>query len=298
MRFDKVLVVIDDLRNADHVLRKVASLPRGDRSTTHVIRVVYEELADLKHASLADLDDLKTLIMQAEESQLEDVVIDHRDRLPKLESATIWNKRVADAALGVAEDIDADLIVKPSHVPERAELLSSPEDWNLLRGAHCPVLLVNPRQWTPRPTILAAIDVLDDAHEPINHRILAIAHALTSALDGHLHAVSTYPHLAPWIPQSGAGLRHAEVARLLDADIHGRVELLSKNANLPLEQIHVREGRADRVVCATVEACDAQVLVLGTFGRSGIRAAVLGNTSERVLYQLRSDALIVPQPIT
>ncbi|PWG68292.1 hypothetical protein DF186_25415, partial [Enterococcus hirae] len=70
-----------------------------------------------------------------------------RGRFKRLESATLWNPRAWEAVLHAAENADADLILRATgeqeSVGERVvSVVRTPDEWNLLRHATVPVMLV------------------------------------------------------------------------------------------------------------------------------------------------------------
>ena len=54
---------------------------------------------------------------------------------------------------------------------------------------------------------------------------------------------------------------------------------------------HVEEGLPERVIEEVADKIDAELVVLGTIGRTGISAALIGNTAEHVIDQLNCDVL-------
>ena len=150
MKDNDIVVAIGGTSEAGYVLEKAAALAAKRDATVHVVRVVYEELVEYGHMKAAEQQELKLYLMQAEEEFLKDLVDDHRSKFGRLDNTTLWNKRVSEAVIDMAKSVDADLIIKatdvhPAHFPRH------PDDWNLLRHAECPVLLVKPEPWPDVP---------------------------------------------------------------------------------------------------------------------------------------------------
>jgi len=53
----------------------------------------------------------------------------------------------------------------------------------------------------------------------------------------------------------------------------------------------VLEGRADIAIPKIAKKIDAQLLILGTVGRTGLSGAFIGNTAEHVLANMSCDIL-------
>jgi len=62
---------------------------------------------------------------------------------------------------------------------------------------------------------------------------------------------------------------------------------------VPLEHAHVGEGMAAEVIAETAEELDADLVIVGTVARDGLKGAVIGNTSERLLDHTRADILVL-----
>ena len=54
---------------------------------------------------------------------------------------------------------------------------------------------------------------------------------------------------------------------------------------------HIKEGLPELVIEQVAEKLDAELVILGTIGRTGISAALIGNTAEHVIDQLNCDVL-------
>ena len=69
----------------------------------------------------------------------------------------------------------------------------------------------------------------------------------------------------------------------LDA-VHGlRGLLASHSSDVPWNRVHLRAGSADKVIADVADELDAEVIVVGSAGRTGLRRWVMGNTVEDVL---------------
>ena len=54
---------------------------------------------------------------------------------------------------------------------------------------------------------------------------------------------------------------------------------------------HVEEGLPETVIEQVASKLDAELVILGTVGRTGFSAALIGNTAEHVIDQLNCDVL-------
>ena len=70
-----------------------------------------------------------------------------------------------------------------------------------------------------------------------------------------------------------------------------KMESLLKEHELFNQPYHVIEGQADIAIPKLAKEIDAQLLVLGTVGRTGLSGAFIGNTAEHILANMNCDIL-------
>ncbi|MGL4219944.1 MAG: universal stress protein, partial [Shewanella sp.] len=56
---------------------------------------------------------------------------------------------------------------------------------------------------------------------------------------------------------------------------------------------HVKEGLPEDVIPELAEQLDAELVILGTVGRTGFSAALIGNTAEHVIDSINCDLLAI-----
>ena len=289
---NSILVVLSDTEDAPYVLEKVQVLAAASNAKVHVVRVIYEGVAELGTSVVEDSTKLKSFIVEAAESVLEEMLDPWRSRLPDVETATIWNPRTWEGILHAAEATQADLIVKGTSLHQKfGDIVRTPDDWNLLRHSPVPVMLVKPQAWVTEPVLLCALDVFDDAHKDLNVALLKEGDALASILGGELHVVCTYPMFEPWVGELGAMTSYESLRKSIEADIIHRVDTIADVAKVKFKQLHAEEGHATHVIGAVAEETRAELLLLGTHAREGVRGLLLGNTSERILHVVAMDVL-------
>ena len=55
--------------------------------------------------------------------------------------------------------------------------------------------------------------------------------------------------------------------------------------------LHAEEGYPTHTIGAVAEATGAELVIVGTHAREGVRGLLLGNTSERILHAVATDVL-------
>lgn len=286
-----ILVALGD-DDAQYVLEKAQILAAASKAKVHIVRVIYEGIADLSTSAIENSTKLKTFILQAAESALEDLVDPWRAKFPDVETAAIWNPRTWEGILHAADTTAADLIMKGASLHQKfGDVVRTPDDWNLLRHSPVPVMLVKPQAWVAEPVILCALDVFDEAHADLNVALLKEGAALTAILGGDLHVVCTYPMFEPWVGELGAMASYPDLKRSIELDIIQRVDAIAAKADVKFEMLHAEEGHATYAIGEVAEETEAELLLLGTHAREGVRGLLLGNTSERILHAVATDVL-------
>lgn len=181
------------------------------------------------------------------------------------------------------------LLVKGCDTRHNPHTLLAPRDWKLLRETPCPVLLVkHDRHWA-EGRVLAAVNL--SAHSPAlrahNQSILMLAGFISRELGIPLHGV-----VATAAAMQGAE-PEMQSQTLIDQRARARAEKILAELNLHTDQLHVGEGPPERWIPQVSAEIDAALVVIGTRARKGIKAALLGNTAERILDRLNTDILVL-----
>lgn len=155
----------------------------------------------------------------------------------------------------------------------------------VVREAPCPVWLTRPcRDHAEVKRILCAVDGASPAPEP-----LLVAAALAKTFVAELCLLNVLPATdGPFGARRAAQEESARSAVGFEStvrrvDLHGVEHALVE-----------RRGKAAVEIVAAAEELDADLLVLGSGGRTGLARLVRGNTAEKVLRQVPCSMLTVP----
>ena len=216
----------------------------------------------------------------------------------RVDSSVQWDFPPHEAVIRAARRFSADLIVAERHASAHhlAWMLRF-TDFELLRLAPMPVLLVKSRQPYDRPAILAAVDPTHAFSKPLklDREILGCASQLTQALRGSLHAVFAYNPLP--VPPIESGMAIVGATDAIAAETKARArKALSKalnGASIPESRRHVVGQHAIDAIQGVAADVGCSIVVMGAISRSGLKRLVLGNTAERVFDELPCDVLVV-----
>ncbi len=205
-----------------------------------------------------------------------------------------------------------DLVVKPAENPDFLERLFGSDDMHLLRKCPCPVWLMKPAEKANYQRIVAAVDFEPDVPEPPeqgpNAEILELASSLAISDFAELHLVHAWDAPAEMLLRSWSDNPDEAVSHYVEAErsrhrmgmdaIQRRLrERIGWEAYEYLSpSYHLVEGAAKRVIPQTAERVGADLVVMGTLGRTGVTGFFIGNTAEAILEQLRCSVLAVKPP--
>ena len=234
---------------------------------------------------------------------LERIASGVRQRGLKVTTAVDWDYPSYEAVVRRAQRTHADLIVAERHGGRHvAAWLLHMADWELLRLSPVPVLIVKNARRYQRPVVLAAVDPTHVFAKPakLDGEILQLGKTVTRALRGTLHVTHAYVPMPMDMPEPPVG-KH------MTADIEGRAlararaafEGCLQSTGIPTARRHLVEDRPMLAIPQVARLTRSSMVVMGAISRSGLKAAFIGNTAERVLDDLPCDLLVVkPQRFT
>jgi nucleotide-binding universal stress UspA family protein len=266
--YETILIPTDGSDPATTAARYGLALAERVGATVHVLSVVDPDrfVTD----AVGDVDDLirrqRALLHERARETVERVAT---EAPASVEVHThVVEGRPARALASAIDDYDADLVAMGTHGRSGVDryLFGSLAE-RTLRMAHVPVLAVREDDATD-PTvdeILVATDGSDGAERAGDHAV-----AIARATDARLHALTVGDDDDP--------ARHlADRAREAGVDA---VEI-------------VRTGKPHAAIREYAAVVDADLVVLGTHGRSGVERALLGSVAERTLRTATRPVLVV-----
>jgi universal stress protein E len=202
-----------------------------------------------------------------------------------------------------------DLILKEAEDPGFLSRLFGSEDMRLLRKCPCPVWLTKPGGSANYSTILASVDLDVEGDPPevaeLTRRILTLASSLAVSDFAALHVLHVWnapgekmirlwsedPDLSALHYVEGERQRRELGMERLKRQLQ---EALGEKAFAYLSpHFHLIHGAAPEAIPAMAARLQADLVVMGTLGRSGIAGLIIGNTAEAVLEQLQCAVLAV-----
>ncbi len=285
---EKLLIIADQGKRGAAIPRGL-ELARKLGCSADVVAFCYTSLRPLRVSSTEKASIKKRLI-----AQRQDDIQAHIDRCSaqgqKVKLIPVWAKDVAPWIIDRCSR-PYEAVVKTGHRTESFTYTST--DWQLLRECSRPVLIVAEKKWHKTKPVLASVDLASKMPEKIalNHAVITQAKAYAKALDTQLSIITAIE-----VPKLLADLDLVDPVAYVNeikAELKPVIQDLAETHELPERLFRVRKGPVAKVISSEAAKQRSQLLVMGTVGRRGIKARLLGNTAESVLRHIRTDVLAI-----
>lgn len=297
-KYQNILVVIEPEQQDQEALRRAVYLVKKNGGRIKAFLSVFDFTYEVT-----------TLLSQEERMSMRQSAIDKRvDWIKELSKyylqegipidiKVVWDNQPYHAIIEEVVSAKHDLLLKETHQHDKLEtIIFAPLDWQLLRKCPCPVWMVKDKPWPKDGKALVAVNLSTDDPDYDGLNVKLIEESLEIAKnvdDTEVHLVGAYPEavmsIAVELPEFNPNL--------YDNAIRGQYLLAMKAIRqrfyLGQERTHVEQGLPEQVIPKVAEEINAGVVVLGTMGRTGLSAALIGNTTERVISQLKCDLLAI-----
>lgn len=287
-----ILVVVDPFTEEEQpVLRRAAWLAERFGAHVELFACDYDAEIDSGRVATVWIPDagLREQRMLRHRRQLESFAAALRGRRLQVTVNVAWDYPLDEAIVRHVVATRPWLVAKDTHhhtILQRTVLSNT--DWNLIRDCPAPLLLVKPREVESHPTVIAAVDPVQEHDKPaqLDDAIYRFAKELCERTGGALHmthAIST--PLGVQLPPNVQALVADEHRRALDAFL---VE-----HSVRAENLHVNQGLAHECLQDVVTSQHADFLVMGAVARRGMKKVLIGSTAARVLDRLPCDLVII-----
>jgi len=299
--YQNILVVIDPTNDEQKALKRaieLASRLNASNSEAKVKVTAFFSIFDFSYEmttilSATERDAMRAMVIKEKQQWLDDI-IEQLSPETEIMSRVVWHNRPFEAIIKQVIEHSYDLVIKGTHQHDKFKsVVFTPTDWHVLRKCPCPVLLVKDHKWPKDGNILAAVNVGSDEaeHLSLNNEISQQATQLAQLIEANVHLVNSFPgtpvNIAIEIPEFDASEYNVAMR-----DHHNKA--MNEHADkfaIKQSNTHIVEGLPETVIEQVAKELDAELVILGTIGRTGFSAALIGNTAEHVIDQLNCDVL-------
>jgi nucleotide-binding universal stress UspA family protein len=286
-----VLVATDLSAGSDEALRRASEYARLMDAKLTALHVVPDYIRANPLFPQGSTEDIDTEV-DLEKRGLDDLAARVSEVTFRLEDEVTLAVRIGAAdveAVRYAEKHDVDVIVVgATGRTGLSRLLLGSVAERIVRYAHCPVLVA--RATTARGVVLAATDLSQAALAAVERaRSEASFHQAKLEL---MHVIDFAP--LAWQAAAGplGGFGMPIPPEKMDEMRRLAVEALRALGG-PDAGVHVTEGSPRRAIVARAEEVHADLVVVGTHGRTGLARMALGSVAETVVRSAPCSVLVV-----
>ncbi|MGC8120076.1 universal stress protein [Marinobacter sp. VGCF2001] len=287
---EKLLIIMDNHHKHQMALTRGVGLARATGASVEVVAFVHEYLDALPGDPEVQRR-ARQALLEHRQKWLEQMLALTDCTDLTINARTVWEKQIHLWVAAECGKTNIGAVVKTGNRSET--FLYTPTDWHLIRECPAPVMLVAEKKWNKAHPILAAVDLSSDkaTKKALNTRVINQAWHLAKALGTELHLVHAL-HTSVLLADLDIidPVSHAQKRK---AALKPQIEHLCNTWHLTPEQVHIESGPAQKIIPSIANKIKADMVVMGTTGKTGLAARVIGNTAEKVLTHLRTDLLTI-----
>ncbi len=306
-QFDSVLYYVDDDSPDPVVMERVVRAARFQSSRLTLMAVVEPATPEIVATSMDyGLAGIENTLVENRQRQLEEAANTVRDKGVDVSVRVLVGDPLESVIRAVVADGHDLLIKTPSPAAGLRQHLFGSVDMRLMRACPCAVSISRPMSNLDFRRIVAAVDFApgDDVKGQLNESILlAGALALTGSYS-ELYVMHAWSLYGEALLERGRGkipqpefeeaLRREEQSRQtwlekLTQDFRASLDDVTAAAFHP--KLEILHGQPEVAIPERVKELDADILVIGTVGRTGVGGFLIGNTAEAILNRVDSSVV-------
>jgi universal stress protein E len=279
-----IVAATDFSTRSQRALRRAGQLARQTGAALTLLHVVDDDQPAEKVAR--DVQEAEKYLNEQMESLAELRGVNCR--------AVVATNEPFEGILRTAEEVSADLIVMGEHRKQiLRDVFVGTTVERVMRTGPYPVLMVNADGGQPYRSVVAAIDMSEpSAHAVktarsiglIGNAKLTFVHAFIALASGKLYAANVpREDIQSYVEDERSQARDELIVFLKQNELGG-----------PSWSCRVEEGEPFDVISRVTKDIGADLVVIGTHGRSGLVRLLIGSVAEQAMRGLDVDVLAVP----
>ena len=296
---DSILVVIDPTVHEQRALTQASILAEKLGKNLQLLICTHDE--SLQHYQhILDEEKVKSSVTGLLDQlliSLETMAVPHREKGLKVSCDVVWDRPIDEGIIRKALKSKPFMIVKDTHYHHKlTRSIFRNTDWSLIRTCPFPLLLVKHHAPWQTPTVVSAVNPINDNELELDGNIVRFGELLESRMAAShnvLHVCE--PLTVSYVGVSTMGYAvtlHEQYEELLD--MHKKCLLkLVDDQNISHEKIIFREGSVVRLLPTIVDEHKVDLVIMGSTSKSRIAQVFIGGTAEAVLDEVDCDVLVL-----
>lgn len=285
----KLLIVADQGESCVATSRGLKLAAKLGHST-EIVAFTYAPLTRIAPGKTQQ-DTIRQQLLDRRRAEAEKRISEFAAEGQKVALKVVWLEQIHSWINKRAAAGNFDAVIKTSHAS--GSLTYTSTDWHLLRECPVPVLITAEKKWHRTKPVLAALDLGSKSRtkQALNDRVLSHAKRLADGLKVELKIISVIE--VPTLLSDLDIVDPDSYAKEQKEKMLPQIRKLAAKHEIEEKAFVCKRGPVAKVITSQAAKARAQIVVLGTVGRGGLKAKVMGNTAEEVLQHLRTDILAV-----
>ena len=314
LRFKQILCLVDTESPEEASLERAVKIAENSQARLMIVTMVPGIRTFIGIPGGSNPAVLQKAVVDERMQELQSLIEPHSKRV-KIETKALQGSPFLEIIREVLRN-QHDLVIKSPDRQDYLDRLLGSDDMHLLRKCPCPVWIIKPRAPRSCRRVMAAVDV-DDSYPPeetrtrsnLNHRIVELASSLALAESAELHVVHAW-HAPAERLMRGPSLQISEqqvsnYVEQLRRKHNDNLKILLRKVSAAREsddlaalqpKMHLLKGYAREEIPSFARQIDADLIVMGTVGRTGVPGVFMGNTAETILNQIDCSVLAIKPP--
>lgn len=298
-KYQNILVIIDPDSDEQKALNRAVELAKKTQATITAFLSIFDLSYEMTTMlSPEERATMRSGVVKSREEWLKSLIAEPEDNIEfvdlNIHVKVVWHNRPFEAIIHEVINEQHDIVIKGTRLHTKLEhVIFTPTDWHLLRKCPCPVLLVKDHLWPSNGNVLAALKLSnnENEHDALDKKITNEAKYLAELIEANVHYVNAYPTTPINLAIEAPALTTVSYNENIKVNRYNAMAEHSKLFNIEEKYTYIKEGNTHEVIEYFSEALDSELVIIGTIGRTGLTAALLGNVAEQVIDNLNCDLL-------
>ncbi|MEW8508971.1 MAG: universal stress protein [Candidatus Thiodiazotropha sp.] len=300
-RFKNIVYFAEGTHEPDHALERAFLLADNNKARLTMLDVI--QPIDIPREVTDRFDfDLVEMLKQQRLDQLEALAESFKNKGSLIYAKVLVGTPFIEVIKAVASH-GYDLVIKSARCCDGlSDRLFGGTDLHLLRKCPCPVWVDRPGAAAQYEQVLAAVDPMAPANDNCAQLVMDLATSLGRRESAKVDVVHAWTvHGESLLRDGRYRLSQTEYDLLINQTIYQHKEPLQRllqNYAMSVgdPSVHLINAEASTAIHQMSDHLNADLIVMGTLGRSGIPGLFIGNTAEEVLQNARASILAVKPP--
>jgi universal stress protein E len=277
--YKSILVIADQDCDQRVALKKARAVAFSDDIKFSIIAFIEPSASDSTDAA----DKKNTEMQQAIDAEFAGV--------KNVSYEVVATDDIATYCKAFALKTDIDLVIKTGNRTE--SLFHTPLDYQLVRELKCPVMISTSQKWRAKHRVMVTVDINSKNADQIALNIKALkwtSHwAQCQKCELHVAVCIDIPNAMSELDI----ISKDEVLAKQEKATNEKLKAFLDEHDVTCSSISVDAGNPSRELPSRANSLKADLVVLGSVGRKGVKGVLLGNTAEKVMSKLRTDLVVI-----